>query len=302
MRIVLLGDVHLYRLAVAPWHLLSKRVLGQVNLWVNRRNRFDTALVERIIARIETLEPDVLLCPGDLTTTALHSEFRLARRWFGDLFSRFPTLVIPGNHDRYTFTVARTRRFERYFGEWSPDQYPHHTTFDGQLHVIALDATQPNLLLDPGRIGEAQRTALAHQLAALPDGGRAIVMCHYTLGAPPNDRGEPRHHALVDESELRHVLRAANRTITFVHGHVHRPWCWRPTDAPNVVAINTGSPTHIGHAYPRGQGIWTLDTADQTADPDQPWRARRHVLDASGEWGAVTVDWPTEAGAAATIQ
>ncbi|NBC95824.1 MAG: hypothetical protein GVY27_05665, partial [Deinococcus-Thermus bacterium] len=284
-----------------PWHLLSKRLLGQVNLWVHRRSRFDMSLVERIIGRIEALEPDLLLCPGDVTTTALHAEFGLARWWFGELFGRLPTLVIPGNHDRYTFTAARTRRFERYFGAWAPDQYPHRATFDGPLHVIAIDATQPNLLLDPGRVGRTQRAALAREIAAVPAAGRVIVMCHYTLGVPPHDRAEPRHHALVDESALRRVLRDADRPITFVHGHVHRPWCWRPAEAPNVVAINTGSPTHLSPTFPAGQGLWTLDTED---DPDAAhgWDVRRHVPDPRGQWTELTVPWPVRPGSTAPVQ
>ncbi len=292
MRLVLMGDVHLYRLRLWPWHLLSKRILGQVNLWVNRRHRFDRQLVERVIERVEALEPGALLCPGDLTTTALHSEFRVARRVLGDLFDRFPTFVVPGNHDRYTFTATRARRFERYFGDWSAERWPHHARFGGAVHVIGLDATRPNPLFDPGLVGEAQRRRLGELLSQTPPGEHVIVMNHYTLGTPPGQH-EAAHHALIDESALRAVLRDAGRPIVYVHGHVHRPWCWRPAEAPNVVVINAGSPTHVDAAYPRGQGLWQLDPA---ASADEPWSLHRHELDERMQWQSHHVPWPTQPG------
>ncbi len=51
MRIVLLGDLHTYRLAVWPWELLGKSLAGQMNLWLNRRKRFDRSLIQPTIER-----------------------------------------------------------------------------------------------------------------------------------------------------------------------------------------------------------------------------------------------------------
>ncbi len=298
MRVLLMGDIHLYRLAIWPWHLLSKRVLGQTNLWLCRRHRFDPKLVERIIEQVESLNPTGLLCPGDLTTTATHREFRLARRTFGDLFSRFPSLVLPGNHDRYTFAAARTERFERYFGDWSADAWPRHVVWGDDLHVLGIDATRPNVLFDKGKVGRDQLDRLAGELARIDRAARVIVMGHYTPGCPPTEPAESKWHALVDEAALCETLREADRPIVFVHGHVHRPWCWRMADAPQVVAINTGSPTHVSERWPRGQGLWELVAAQDEA---APWRIVRHTLDEQMQWQANDVAWPEAPGEAVGV-
>ena len=66
-------------------------------------------------------DADHILITGDLTTTALPAEFRAARAALADLAGRPRRVtIIPGNHDRYTLYAHRSRRFERYFGEFAP--------------------------------------------------------------------------------------------------------------------------------------------------------------------------------------
>jgi 3',5'-cyclic AMP phosphodiesterase CpdA len=299
MRIALFGDIHLYRLALHPWHLLSKRVLGQINLWLSRRTRFDRALAESLVEQVDAIDPDLVICPGDLTTTALHSEFRLARRVLGDLLQRRRTFVIPGNHDRYTFTASRRRRFEQYFAAHTADRWPHHEPIARRLHLMAIDATRPNLLLDRGRVGDAQRSALAHALDRVDRDDHILMLCHYTLGAPPDQPAEGRAHRLIDQTRLLTVLRESGRAVLFVHGHVHRPWCWRPDDAPGVVALNAGSPTHVDRTFPTGQGFWQLDfDADRGSTP---WRLIHRRPTPDGSWADRPIDWPTAPGQSIAI-
>ena len=110
MRIVLFGDIHLYRLWLAPWHLLSKRVLGQGNLVLNRRRKFDHSLLPGLIEQAVAIKPDLCLLSGDLTTTALVGEFEDAAAALKPLTDRVQTIAVPGNHDRYTYTSARVKR------------------------------------------------------------------------------------------------------------------------------------------------------------------------------------------------
>jgi len=297
MRIAIFGDIHLYALRVKPWDLLSKRILGQTNLWLNRRNRFDPALVERVVEKIDTLEPDLLLSPGDFTTSALRREFEMAEAALGPILRRHHALVIPGNHDRYTFRAAREHRFERWFGDHAPPGYPHHDDVRG-LHVIALDASRPNRLFDRGVVGDRQRRALAGLLRHIPAGEAIVVLCHYTLGPPPGGPEESPLHRLVDERPLLETLKLADRPIVYVHGHVHRPWLFRPEAAANVLALNAGSPTHISDEAPFGQGFWTLDWA---ADQPLPQAIQRHVPTGHADWQARPVEAPEKPGQAAAI-
>jgi len=285
--------------AVAPWHLLSKRILGQTNLVLNRRNRFNLALVDRLVSRIESVDPDQIICPGDLTTTALHAEFRMARRAFGDLMEKYPTFITPGNHDRYTFTAARLRRFEHYFNEQSATRWPHHRKLSDQLHLIGIDGTRPNLLLDRGEMGRQQLGDLKAMLADLPRESHVLMVTHYTVGVPELHGEEGWSHRLIDEKALVNALRESERRVLLVHGHVHRPWMWRLNDAPNVVAINAGSPTHVGPVMPQGQGLWELQF--DGAQSDQPWRVTHHMPGPTGSWAEQTLVWPEQAGQSVAI-
>jgi len=288
MKLAIFGDVHLYSLALKPWDLLSKRALGQANLWLNRRTHFDPDLLEGLVGRIEAVEPDLLLGAGDLTTTALSSEFAMARARLGPLFERFPSLIIPGNHDRYTFRAARHHRFEQWFEPWCPSGYPYH--FDaGGLHVVALDATRPNRLFDRGEIGDRQMRVLAGLLRHIPAGEGVMVLCHYTLGPPPGGGDESTLHRLIDEAQLLDTLKLADRPAVYVHGHVHRPWLFRPEAAPNVLSLNAGSPTHVSSGAPRGQGFWELDWPTGSATPA---RLTRHVPEGEDRWRVRKVDPP----------
>ena len=58
---------------------------------------------------------------GDLTTTALPSEFREAARLLAPLLTNPARVtVMPGNHDRTTGRSLRSRRFEGTFGIYMP--------------------------------------------------------------------------------------------------------------------------------------------------------------------------------------
>ena len=298
-RIVLLGDLHLYRLGLWPWDLISKRILGQMNLLLNRRTRFDMQLVEPMVERIAAMNPHMLLCSGDLTMTALRREFEMARRMLDPLLSRFPSFIVPGNHDRYTFTAARQGRFEEFFRPHSAGLCPHVRPVAEGVLVVGLDAVRPNIVTDRGELGAAQLKALASWLDTLGRDERLIVLCHYTLGTPPGDKPERRTHAMIDADALVDVLARSGLRTLYVHGHVHRPWCWRLKRAPNVVAVNAGTPIMTSRRYPHGQGFWSIDISD--AAGDDGWELTRHRLTAPNHWQDQPVAIPTTPGQPAAL-
>ncbi len=106
MRLLLIGDIHAYRLYVSPWHLLGKALLGQTNLWLYRRRKFDLSLLPAVVARAVDLRPDLVLLSGDLTTTAYPGEFADVAAALRPLLAAVPTVAVPGNHDRYTIIHA----------------------------------------------------------------------------------------------------------------------------------------------------------------------------------------------------
>jgi len=256
MRVVILGDIHLYDLKAMPWQLLGKRMLGQMNLWFHRRKRFNPRLLEPVIEQALSLKPDWFLLTGDLTTTALESELSMARRALEPLLATGRTVVIPGNHDRYTFTASRRRRFEHYFAPAAPQRYPHAMDLSPAWRLIAINSATPRVVSSRGHLDPAQLEGLRDLLAQTPAQQGVVIMCHYPP-ALPDDQPYRRSHALAQRDQLREILINAHRPIVFLHGHVHRPWHWRLT--PQVRLVNAGSPCMTGSRYPLGQGLWQVE-------------------------------------------
>lgn len=297
MRFVLLGDVHVYRLYVHPWQLLfTKRLLGQLNLWINRRLRFRMALLPEVIEHARTLEPDMVLGSGDLTTTALRREFAAARRLLNPLLEGRPAFFVPGNHDRYTEYAMRRRPFERFFREQTAAAWPHHQQLDDSLHLVGLDIAAPTWLFAGARMGETQMQRLRQILGEIPADHRIILVCHYPLGTPGDRLPERPSHAFHNADDLTTMLAALPQQMLYLHGHVHDPWCYRLEEAPNVTAINAGAPVMTGLTWPAGQGFWEIE-ATRSA-----WHLAHHARDAAGRWNRHEVATPDEPGQVAVVE
>ncbi|MDX1564834.1 MAG: metallophosphoesterase, partial [Phycisphaeraceae bacterium] len=282
---------------------LSKRLLGQVNLWLNRRHRFRPEGLSALIEQIDRLKPDRLIGTGDLTTTALPKEFEQVRSKLGPLLDRYEGFVIPGNHDRYTLTAAWSDRFGRCLGNHTSRSWPCCLDLGDGLGLIGLDPTRPTLWTASGRLGNNQLRALKGMLD--DKGFRRWVVCgHYPIGTPAGHRPETWQHRLRDADRLIEVLGGAGRPVLYCHGHEHAPWCYRHPIACNVTVVNAGAPLMIEPpTWPRGQGFWMIDTDAAGVDNETvPWRLRHHAEDEQGTWRQREIRIPSEAGFEAPLQ
>ncbi len=274
MRIVLFGDIHLYRLWLAPWHLMSKRVLGQGNLVLNRRRRFRHELLRAMIDKAVALEPDLCLLSGDLTTTSLKREFVDVAQALRPLTGRVPTVLVPGNHDRYTFAAARSRRIDAMLRELVPASFPHTRELTDRWQLLALDAAVPRLYNARGRLGAAQFKSASDTIASLDATQGLVVLCHYPCVVPSNIH-EHASHAMDERDALRTMLTNFRGRVVYMHGHIHRPWHHEPGDGSGVpfTCINAGSPCMISSDYPQGQGFYEVVLPE---DPLGPLGVRHH--------------------------
>src|SRR5262252_2696583 len=107
---------------VRPAEFISKRVLGTLNLVVNRRRHHKMELLEALRLDMRAQAPDHLALTGDLSNVSLPGEFRAALAWL-DTSGLEPAAitVIPGNHDAYVEAVVTSRDFERAFAPYMTD-------------------------------------------------------------------------------------------------------------------------------------------------------------------------------------
>lgn len=261
-RLAVLGDLHLYKLWIPPWRLLCKRMLGQINLWWDRRKKFDPALLPAMLDRAAAIAPDLMLLTGDVTMTSYPGEFDLVR----DALVRvaaIPKLGIPGNHDRYTHASAWLRAMERHLPGLVPDSFPHLRNLTRRWRLLVLDAARPRFLSARGRVPQVQLNGAQEVVRNLTTDDGLIVMCHYPAVARPDGRATPWQHRLANAESVLNLLRGCRAKIVYLHGHVHKPWLV-PAAAgiANLTDLNVGAPIMRRTEYPHGQGFWQLDLSD----------------------------------------
>lgn len=274
MRIVLFGDIHLYRLWLTPWQLISKRILGQTNLILNRRQRFQHERLGPMIEKAIEIDPDMLLLSGDVSTTSLKREFADVQAALKPLADRVPTVLVPGNHDRYTFAAARTRVIDRMLCEWVPQQFPHTRALTDRWHLLALDAAVPRLYNARGRLGMPQFEQAKAYIESLDASQGVVVLCHYPCALPGHVH-EHESHALEERDALREALANCAARVVYLHGHIHQPWHHEPGDGSGVpfTCIDAGSPCMKDSKHPNGQGFYEIELPD---DPGGDLVVRHH--------------------------
>jgi len=222
VRVLHFTDLHLFRRPGLS-SLLGKRLLGTANLYLARRvDHFSQRSIEALVSAVLEQEPDVCVCSGDLTGMASPLEFQEIRSILAPILDRFPVFMVPGNHDVYTRSAARKRRFEGSFGAWSGGgRYPAVHRHE-QLTVVGLDCARPHPLLASGVLPTAQLEGLEGILnSGELDGSFTILLLHYPLR---NRHGGPYGSAsrhLVNARDLEAVIASKPGIDLIVHGHEH---------------------------------------------------------------------------------
>lgn len=280
MRILHLSDVHVWRWAVHPARLAGRRLLGMMELGFGRAWRFRRRHLVELVDYAASLRADHVLITGDLTTTALPSEFKAAKAALSGLVADPGRLtVVPGNHDRYTARSWRERRFEAQFSEYMPQtRFPWLRELDADTAILGLDPTRPAILTARGRLPEGQLEAAKSLLASRPRPRRLIVACHYPLDAPSPYRRALARKRLVADRPLREWLNELGAHL-YCCGHIHTAWAFTPAGLPAQLCLNPGAPLLRRRSRRHAPGFFELHLLDdhvlvvQHQWVDRAWRA-----------------------------
>ena len=312
VRIAHLSDPHVYRLFAWPWQFAGKRLFGWLNLVRKRRHVFRAQAFASALARAYELEVDWIVVTGDLTQTALGTEFRAAARILAAAGTgssdpdaavdqrtggSIPTVVIPGNHDRYTQGAVWTRRFERYLREVGGVQsFPSRIDLSPTARLFALDPNRPSIVAN-GTLPARQLSWLRAELAdAWADGVLPVVASHYPVAIPPGV-GDSKSHRLTNRDEMRAAMGAGGPAL-LLHGHVHRPWVYPDPTYGSLLTIDAGACGFCGPSAPLGSGLLTLtltpmtDVSSGSSAGLACWgnaRVDHHVETSAGHWSVTTL-------------
>ncbi len=269
MRIAHATDIHW--IETPPLRRLpGKRVLGAVNMALGRGSHFSREVQRSLVQHLIDLQPDVAILTGDLTQTALESEFEAALADLKPLLAAVPTFVIPGNHDVYTTGARDSKRMQHYFGEWMHLRGPLGRLDLGGLCILGLDPCRPGVL-SSGLVPQDQLAELGAHLADPSLADRFVVLAlHYPLLHPDGRVYDGLNHGLRNASELLSLLSAAPRKPDLIlHGHVHRGYTVQAPLGQSSVPIHNCGSSGYGHDPSHGRvahmNVYDVDGSDLVA-------------------------------------
>jgi 3',5'-cyclic AMP phosphodiesterase CpdA len=178
-------------------------------------------LMERAVAEINELDPDIVICSGDLTTFGFKHEYAMAKEYL-DRLECDAFVVIPGNHDSRNVGYVH---FEELFGERNSVLRKEGVT------VVAVDSTEPDL--DHGQIGRGRYRWIEQQFSGESD-LRIFVLHHHLLPVPGTGR---ERNVVYDAGDCIECLQRAGVDLV-LSGHKHVPYAWR---LENLFVVNAGT-------------------------------------------------------------
>ncbi len=178
-------------------------------------------LLERAISEVNDIQPDIVICSGDLTSFGFKQEYAEARRYL-DMLKCGSVVVIPGNHDSRNVGYVH---FEELFGERNSVLHRDGVT------VVAIDSTEPDL--DHGQVGRGRYGWIEEQFGA-PADLRIFVLHHHLLPVPGTGR---ERNIVYDAGDLIECLQHAGVNLV-LSGHKHVPYAWR---LENMFIVNAGT-------------------------------------------------------------
>src|SRR6266487_2081179 len=127
-------------------------------------------LMNRVIVELNEMEPDAVICSGDLTNEGYRQEYKNCAAYFSRI--RQPVYVVPGNHDARNVGYLH---FEELIG-------PRHWIRDIEgVRVVAVDSSEPDL--NEGQIGR-ERYDWIREGFNVPADLKVFVLHHHLLPVP----------------------------------------------------------------------------------------------------------------------
>jgi Icc protein len=178
-------------------------------------------LLERAISEVNDLEPDVVICTGDLTTFGFKEEYAQAKSFLDRVECDF-LVVIPGNHDSRNVGYVH---FEELFGD------RNSVLRVGGVTIVAIDSTEPDL--DHGHVGRGRYRWIEEQFGPGAD-LRIFVLHHHLLPVPGTGR---ERNVVYDAGDAIECLQRAGVDLV-LSGHKHVPYAWKLED---LFVVNAGT-------------------------------------------------------------
>lgn len=223
----------------------------------------DRAALEAVERAVAQEKPDAVLCTGDLTQRAKHSEYEAAAKWFRSL--GVPVVLDPGNHDMPYYNL-----WERF-----SDPYKRYRRLNGRVGgalvsddvvLVPLKTTvraQPRLPWSDGIITRSALGETLDRLARLREDPRSVIVTahHPLLGA----EGKGKNPTIGGARAFEAIAAAGADAV--ISGHIHVPFDGvREFGGLSLRTIGTGTlSTRLRHGAPPSYRVITCERGGKIA-------------------------------------
>ncbi|MHA1336467.1 MAG: metallophosphoesterase family protein [Promethearchaeota archaeon] len=175
-------------------------------------SEFKLNLLEGIIDYINDLNPDAVVCTGDLVHKGRPDQYAEVRAILRTINKSIPLMIVPGNHDLKNSGIVQ---FERYIG-------PRRSKLvleDLDTLIVGLCSAKDDV--SEGELGDEQLEWLARQFNENLE-NRIIALHHHVIAVPYSGR---IHATLLDAGELIEITQLFEVDLVLM-GHKHIPHAW----------------------------------------------------------------------------
>ena len=241
--------------------------------------RLDQRIIEPLLDRITSIEPNLIAISGDLTQRARRGQFQQASAFLTRL--PFPKLIVPGNHDVPLFNVVA--RLINPFGgyrRWiGTDLEPTYT--DDEVAVIGLNSARGMVMGGRGRLNLPQIEAAVERLRPLAAAPIKVIVTHHPFDLP---EGFPAGN-LVGRASIAMQRFAVVGADLFLAGHLHVSHVGHTADRYNI-AGHSALVVQAGTLSTRGRGELNTFNVLRIARPEMTverysWQTDSRAFDQS---------------------
>jgi len=267
-KLIHFSDIHLWNSKDWDGDISIKRILGRINLLVNRAKHYPPDLGKKVVDTILDRDADAVIFTGDVSTASLISEFRSGWDLFAPLRDKWGDkfITIPGNHDRYTKNATQKRLFEKYFLQREVT-YPFAVEIDNTVGLIGIETCGPRTITSRGSLTPRRIDQIIDLVESEKKKKEVVLVAgHYPLIYPPNKEASWQHTLPFRQILLKRLLEAG--VTLYLHGHVHHRWVLQVSELNGNVTVS-----NYDQRSNESSGMLCLNAGSSGLEGSEPTRA-----------------------------
>jgi len=256
-RFIHISDLHFSKISFCLSQFFSKRWVGNLNLIFSRKKKFHPRPLFSLIDLFSKNKADFLVVTGDLTSTSSKEEYQMAKELFTSIEKLgIKCYFLPGNHDHYTKSSYRKRKFYNLFSNLQEHSglkiskyslrnncVEAHLTKDGYWLVLLDTAKATSWISSKGYFTKEIENNLLALLSLIPKDDKVILANHF-----PFSQQESIRKILDGGKRLQEIISQNDQIKFYLHGHTHRHCVadLQPNSLPIVLDSGSSSHNQIG--------------------------------------------------------